>query len=296
MDGNLSSSQWYMGDLPMLWPVERGELSNPIRAVWSGLRPDSGGAGYRRGGVGIIRAWEILGDGQFSFLGSEGILPRPGMSAGYGGALNQLRVLRDGQELEVSEVPLKVGGFPLQPGDVIVTLAAGGAGYGDPLEREPDRVGGDVEDGYVSMEGALHDYGVVIVDGSVDLAATEARRRELRDAREYVVAAAADEDEFDDDGSRIVRISPGLAGRLGVGDGDLVELIPTERPTVKSWVRIDPELADDGTRLGPVSRQMCGVEDGERVWIRTPWTYAAGISELTEEFFAAHALVAGVPL
>lgn len=296
MDGNISSSQWYMGDLPMLWPVERGELANPIRAVFSGLRPDSGGPGYRRGGVGIIRAWEILADGQFSFLGSEGILPRPGMSTGYGGALNQLHVLRDGRELEVSEVPLKVGGFPLEPGDVIVTLAAGGAGYGDPLEREPDRVSRDVEDGYVSPEGARNDYGVVIIDGAVDSEATQTLRQELREAREYVTVQSADSDDYDEDGRRIARLSPQSAQRMGVEDEDLVEFVAADRPAVRAWVKVDQDVADGSTPLGSYGRRMCGVESGGRIWIRRPWTHAAEISELTSEFFASHELVRGVPL
>lgn len=293
MDGNLASSQWYMGDLPMLWPVERGELANPIRAVFSGVRTDSGGPGYRRGGLGIIRAWEILADGQFSFLGSEGILPRPGMSGGYGGALNELRVLRDGEQLEVSEVPLKVGGFPLRPGDVIVTLAAGGAGYGDPLYREPDLVKADVNEGYVSLEGARSDYGVVL-DGEtleVDADATNGLRDELRRGREYATVEADAEDRFDAEGRRIVKISDALANRLGVSEGDLVELVPPERATVKAWVSIDQGQPDGTSALGPIGQKMCGLAAGGQIWLRTPWSHAAAISELPEEFRASHALL-----
>ena len=40
--------------------------------------------------------------------------------------------------------------------------AAGGGGYGDPLERDPELIENDVADGYVSMESAGNDYGVVI--------------------------------------------------------------------------------------------------------------------------------------
>ena len=50
----------------------------------------------------------------------------------------------------------------VQPGDVVVMDAAGGGGYGNPLDRDPDSVANDVADGYVSAEGARQDYGVAI--------------------------------------------------------------------------------------------------------------------------------------
>jgi len=64
----------------------------------------------------------------------------------------------------------------------------GGGGWGDPLAREPERVKNDVRDEYVSIEGALRDYGVVVTGDPqqdpeglrVDLEATERRRTELR--------------------------------------------------------------------------------------------------------------------
>ena len=50
----------------------------------------------------------------------------------------------------------------LQPGDVITMDASGGGGYGDPFERDPEMVKKDVIEGYVSIEKAKEDYGVVI--------------------------------------------------------------------------------------------------------------------------------------
>jgi N-methylhydantoinase B len=60
-------------------------------------------------------------------------------------------------------------------------LTGAGGGYGDPLEREPERVLRDVRDGYVTIEGAARDYGVVVTGGLVlDLEATERLRRSRR--------------------------------------------------------------------------------------------------------------------
>jgi len=68
------------------------------------------------------------------------------------------------------------------PGDVVVMDAAGGGGYGDPLERDTELVESDVMDGYVSLERAREDYGVVIDQETlkVDVKATRTLRASLR--------------------------------------------------------------------------------------------------------------------
>jgi N-methylhydantoinase B len=77
------------------------------------------------------------------------------------------------------------------PGTTFRYQTGGGGGWGDPLTRDPERVKRDVRDEYVSIEGALRDYGVVVQGDpirdpeglKVDLAATERRRAEMRAAR-----------------------------------------------------------------------------------------------------------------
>ena len=65
---------------------------------------------------------------------------------------------------------------PMKTGEGFSNLSAGGGGYGDPLDREAERVVADVLDGYVSVEAAEQVYGVVVTaDGSFEL--TPARRR-----------------------------------------------------------------------------------------------------------------------
>ena len=71
--------------------------------------------------------------------------------------------------------------MPTRVGDVLAVTQGGGGGYGDPLKRDPDLVAADVMDGYVSVQRARTDYGVIVdVDARrVDVAAT-AREREER--------------------------------------------------------------------------------------------------------------------
>jgi N-methylhydantoinase B len=69
-------------------------------------------------------------------------------------------------------------------GDVYRTASQGGGGYGDPLDRAPERVAQDVENGLVSTEWARRAYGVLLAaEGSVDAAATMREREAIRAAR-----------------------------------------------------------------------------------------------------------------
>jgi N-methylhydantoinase B len=78
-----------------------------------------------------------------------------------------------------------------QPLAVLRYVSNGGGGWGDPLEREPERVKVDVRDGYVSVTGAARDYGVVVTGDpdddpeglAVDLEATERLRASRREQR-----------------------------------------------------------------------------------------------------------------
>ena len=75
--------------------------------------------------------------------------------------------------------------FDLGRNDVLYMRMASGGGYGDPLEREPQRVLRDVEDGIVSRQEARDIYGVAIDgdDPALNLAATERLRADLRKER-----------------------------------------------------------------------------------------------------------------
>lgn len=83
-----------------------------------------------------------------------------------------------------------------KPGVVLFSQAGGGGGWGDPLEREPEWVLNDVLDGWVSIDAARRDYGVVIDPAAmqVDRQQTDALREELRRSRVAGEPADARED------------------------------------------------------------------------------------------------------
>jgi N-methylhydantoinase B len=177
---------------------------------------DSGGPGRFRGGCGVEKGATLTKaestvvsyccDRARSITwGSEGGLP----SLPHGVWLNR------GQEGErflgaiFSNVPLTEGDFFTRP-------SAGGGGYGDPLERDPEAVREDVADDYVSLERARKDYGVVVeeVDAElseyrVDEAATESERERIRGERKGWLEADAED----------------VARRYREGDLDVLDLV-----------------------------------------------------------------------
>jgi N-methylhydantoinase B/oxoprolinase/acetone carboxylase alpha subunit len=116
------------------------------------LRPDSGGAGAQRGGLGTIREYEILyGDVRFTHRGERHFIAPAGRAGGADGAMARTVIHRaDGSE-EV--VPSKLV-TTLHAGDRVVMETAGGGGCGDPDARDREKVRADLADGKISAAGA----------------------------------------------------------------------------------------------------------------------------------------------
>jgi N-methylhydantoinase B len=148
-------------------------------------RPSGFGvAGAQDGSTGGIWLWEPSPEG---FEGFPSTAP-----VSYGDAIPVAGVLdpetnapsRQGEYL----YPYRVPSWHTAPMARLRYLTNGGGGYGDPLERDPERVKRDVRDGYVTIDGAARDYGVVVTGDPdedpenlvVDLQATDRLRRERR--------------------------------------------------------------------------------------------------------------------
>jgi N-methylhydantoinase B len=157
--------------------VEAIEIAYPLRVHRYGVIRDSEGAGKRRGGVGITREIEAIG--HTATLGGRGDRTRMkpwGMEGGH-----EARGSRYYKKLgnnDVVPIPSKFQGVLLGPGDRIVIETAGGGGWGDPKEREPEFVRSDVVNGFISVGRAREIYGVAVDENTnaVDYAKT----RELR--------------------------------------------------------------------------------------------------------------------
>ena len=149
------------------------------------LVPDSGGAGRWRGGLTSDRVYRVEYDeATLTVTAERGRVAPKGLFGGLEGARFRSTVTHpDGS---VTEMPSKGAAAIVHKGDRVLIRCAGSGGYGDPLDREPDRVLKDVLDGYVSARSARDDYGVVLTDGGrrIDGAATLALRQRMRAAKE----------------------------------------------------------------------------------------------------------------
>ncbi len=150
------------------------ESEFPIVIERYGLVQDTGGAGRLRGGLAIERSWRCLTPDTSLVVRSDRQHHAPYGLAGGGDGAYSANVLRHpaGEE---ERLPPMIS-TTIQPGDVFHHRTAGGGGFGDPLERDPEAVLADVLDDKVSPEGARARYGVVVRDGEIDHAATAERR------------------------------------------------------------------------------------------------------------------------
>jgi len=154
-------------------PVEILESDTPLIVEERGLVIDSGGPGKQRGGIGrqmIIRAPKAdeNNDGDISLKrttiavqAGRFIYPPQGIFHGKSGS--KAKFLKNDVKADPSGLTF------CDPGDRISFISAGGGGYGNPFERNPKAVEKDVQYGYVSIENAKQDYGIIINPDSLGL-------------------------------------------------------------------------------------------------------------------------------
>jgi len=168
-----------------------GEINEsifPVRHLARDYATDTGGPGRWRGCPGTRYVKQILAPSQIYTYVVGRKYPMPGIAGGQPGAPNELRLRADSpREMLVETTAFYV---PHEPGERYAYRYGGGGGWGDPLERDPQKVLDDVLDEYVSIEGARRDYGVVLtgsleaLDLAIDQAATDALRAAKRKDRQ----------------------------------------------------------------------------------------------------------------
>ena len=166
-----------------------GEINEsifPVRHLSRDYATDTGGPGKWRGCPGTLYVKQLLAPAQIYTYVVGMKYPMPGVAGGKPGAPNQLKLRCGGaQEHTVQTTAFYV---EHQPGERYEYRYGGGGGWGDPLERDPQKVLDDVLDEYVSVESARGDYGVVLAGSLEDLTlaidwdATQKRRAEMHGA------------------------------------------------------------------------------------------------------------------
>ncbi|MFD1695855.1 hydantoinase B/oxoprolinase family protein [Roseibium aestuarii] len=160
-------------------PLEILESAYPVRFTQWALRPDSGGPGTTRGGLGATYEIELLEQEADVFLfGERGRYAPKGILGGGNAALNSFTYEQtDGDH--TPPMASKMLGIHINRGQRLKLETPGGGGYGSPLARDPEAVARDLALGYITAEAAVRDYGVVLAaDGTIDLSRTEEMRRQ----------------------------------------------------------------------------------------------------------------------
>ena len=163
-------------------PVEAGEGRAPIFVSYRRLRQDSGGPGKFRGGLGVAQEVRLLAPGNVLSAMERTLCPPWGLHGGQAASPNRFSVVRQDGAAERFATGKTPGHVALKAGDGFLVEVGGGGGYWNPVERDPERVLADVRSGYVSLEAARRDYGVVIRQNNrqfqIDLVATEKLRKQ----------------------------------------------------------------------------------------------------------------------
>lgn len=163
------------GSLVRNTPIEVLETKTGMFIEHLELRTDSGGAGERRGGLGLRRDILFVSAGEFLSVMKKSKTRPWALEGGHEPEPNGLLMYADSHRQQ------RVGTHraTVAIGDRARNLTAGGGGYGPPERRDPRRVLEDVRDGYVSREAARDIYRVALTDAGVDEAET-ARLRSTR--------------------------------------------------------------------------------------------------------------------
>jgi N-methylhydantoinase B len=153
-------------------PIEiiESEFSTRLRRFQ--LIPDSGGPGPFRGGLGLDN------DARFSLRSTKHTVAPKGIDGGANGKTGHC-TLNPGKPDERT-IPSRFSDHVLHPGDVFSLETPGGGGLGDPLQRDPQRVLGDVRNGYVTREKAREVYRVAVDEKDSDFILNESETRALR--------------------------------------------------------------------------------------------------------------------
>lgn len=267
-DGPSAMAAIDWGDLSTVQSSEVMETRFPLQVEWTKQAIDSGGAGRTRGGLGTRRALRLTrGHASYSLLSDGAVVPPFGVLGGESGATVGSYARRGGADVPFP-TPGKVGGHPMNAGDVIVLQSAGGGGYGDPLERDPARVLEDVEEGYVSLDAARGLYGVVIADDVVDAQATAHRRATIRSNRSTLSVVESEDDAYQAVGrgtKRVLRLHPEDAAAIDVGEDEMAELLADGGAPLRGWVRLDAGVERGSVALDQFGRSVLRVAAGDRV-------------------------------
>ncbi len=284
-DGPSAMATIDWGDLVTVQSSEVIETRMPLVVETSRLAIDSGGAGRTRGGLSMQRSMRVTAPNSvYSLLSDGAVVPAFGVLGGLSGVPVGSWVERDGI-LEGFDTPGKIAGHPVAEGAIVVVRSAGGGGYGDPLDRDPQRVAEDAYEGYISKDAARDLYGVALdAKGTADAVATAALRKRQRAGR-FALAAVIVEDAYEAGAvsrRRICRIHPADAAVAGLQEDDVVEVDARLAAPLRAWLRIDAGVTAGTVPIDALGLAILKVGSGARLEVRRVATIVPPQARLAE--------------
>jgi len=189
-DGSNATSPIFGASLTVQ-PLEGQERDAPLVTSEHSIITDSGGPGKWRGGCGVRKGGRLtdISETVMGYCTDRERAVTWGINGGQPGLPQGTWLNPDAEDEEY--LGIVFSNEPVEPDDRFLRPSSGGGGYGDPLERDPEKVREDVIDDYVSIERAKKDYGVVIeeidpkrCEYEIDWDATEQQRQYIREHRE----------------------------------------------------------------------------------------------------------------
>jgi N-methylhydantoinase B len=158
---------------------EMFEIQNPFRLAHHEYLTDSAGPGQWRGGLGIDTEFRTDGEDVMAVAFGDGIEEAArafGLEGGGRGSINKSEIAEPDGGLRIPKSKQILRDIPR--GSIFRQKAGGGGGYGNPLARPAEKVAEEVRNGFISVEGAIRDYGVAVNN---DFAVDEQETARLRD-------------------------------------------------------------------------------------------------------------------
>ena len=171
----------------MSQPIEGNERVSPVSTNSFQIKMDSPGPGKWRGGAGCEKSSTLLSseNAVMSYICDRERAVVWGIEGGLPSMPHGLTIQHNNSEKE-DWLGSVFSDYSIQTGDIFSRPTAGGGGFGDPLERDPNLVLEDVIDEYVSIERAAEDYGVVIKEIDRDTCSFEVDEEATKKKREYI--------------------------------------------------------------------------------------------------------------
>jgi N-methylhydantoinase B len=158
-------------------PAEYAEALRPVEVLELRLLPDTGGAGKFRGGRSTQVVYRLKSPARLTLRTDRRYLQPIGVKGGYPGTEVRLSLISGGVE---RQLPGKASNLLAERDDLLIVTSPGGGGWGDPLDRSPELVEGDLADGAITARAAREAYGVVAGEPE----ATRALRESLKAGRQ----------------------------------------------------------------------------------------------------------------